>query len=302
MPTAACGLNCDVCRLMVSGICSTCGPGDSADGARKMAAQERILGTPCPVLACAVMNKIAYCPRDCRQFPCENFSAGPYPYSNGFIEMQSRRRQEKPAVKTPAGAVVTIPPAYWPDLAAMDTADVCARCLVHPGQTGGYVLTFLDRDIWMDVDDRSLKKKTDGPWETIDDPLLELVLLLYLQHASRVPLRYEMVTVNELKESHFFAGIHALDVDGVARRFGDDPAGFEKTARTLGGTSKDYADRAYTFMPLPKVPVTYLLWLGDDEFPPRVTVCFDRSIEQHFAADGIWALVKRITFEMVTQT
>lgn len=300
MPTAACGIDCDVCQLMVSGICSTCGPGDSDAGIRKMAAQERILGASCPVLACAVMNAISYCPRDCGQFPCENFSAGPYPYSNGFIDMQSRRRQEKPPVKTPAGAAVSIPPEYWSDLAGMDTADVCARCLVQPGQAGGIILNFLNREIWVDIDGRGLKKKTGGRWEDVDDPLLELVLLLYLQNASRVPLSYEMVTVNELKERHFFVGFHALDIDGVAKRFGSDPAGFERAARTIGGAPKDFADLAYTFLPLPKVPVTYLLWLGDAEFAPRVTVCFDRSIEQHFAADGIWALVKRISFELVT--
>lgn len=85
MPTAACGINCDVCKLHVKGSCSTCGPGTSLEAARKIRIQERLLGQPCPILACARMNQIDHCLRDCNAFPCENFSQGTYPFSQGFL-------------------------------------------------------------------------------------------------------------------------------------------------------------------------------------------------------------------------
>jgi hypothetical protein len=39
----------------------------------------------------------------------------------------------------------------------------------------------------------------------------------------------------------------------------------------------------------------YLLWEGDDEFEPRVTVLVDRPVENVLAADAIWALINRVT-------
>ncbi len=300
MPTGACGINCDVCRLHISGICSTCGAGTSEHGAMKMAAQERILGRPCPILACAAMNHIAYCMRDCQQFPCDNFSAGPYPLAQGFLEMQKRRRKEKPPARTPAGAKTTIPPEYWERLLSLNRADVCERTLAAPHESNGYRLKFLNKELWVDLHELCLKTKPHLIWQKLHDPLLELVVLLYLQNASYAPQRNEMITVNELKEKHFFVGIHSLDIQGVLDRFGNDPQGFRAAAEAIGGRPAAFADVAYTFQPLPKVPVTYLLWLGDEEFKPRLTVCFDRSIEKHFAADGIWALVKRLSFELVT--
>jgi hypothetical protein len=41
--------------------------------------------------------------------------------------------------------------------------------------------------------------------------------------------------------------------------------------------------------------VYYLFWLGDDEFETRISVLFDRSIEEVFSADVIWGLVNRVS-------
>lgn len=300
MPTGACGINCDVCRLNVSGICSSCGPGTSEQGRRKMAAQERILGRPCPILACAAMNQVAHCIRGCNQFPCDNFKAGPYPYAKSFLDMQERRRQENPPARTPGGAVVSIPENYWDELCQMNPEDACERTLATRHPDGGFELFFLNRRLQIDVSDKCIRIQKGQHFATVDDPLLELITLLYLKDASYVTLRNELVTTNELKESHFFVGIHQLDIQGVVERFGNDPEGFRLAAEAIGGKPESFADVSYLFQVFPKVPVTYLLWLGDEEFKPRITVCFDRSIEKHFAADGIWALVKRLSFELLT--
>jgi hypothetical protein len=61
MATGACGINCDVCRLNVLGVCSSCGPGTSMEAQQKMAVQVRVLGAPCPILECAANRAIDYC-------------------------------------------------------------------------------------------------------------------------------------------------------------------------------------------------------------------------------------------------
>jgi hypothetical protein len=57
----------------------------------------------------------------------------------------------------------------------------------------------------------------------------------------------------------------------------------------------DMADAAYRLLPFPRIPVYYLFWNGDDEFDPRISVLFDRSIEELFSADAIWGLVSRVS-------
>jgi hypothetical protein len=55
------------------------------------------------------------------------------------------------------------------------------------------------------------------------------------------------------------------------------------------------ADAAFTFHPLPRLPVAVLLWLGDDEFPPQVNFLFDRSVEAYLSASGIWLLANLVS-------
>lgn len=90
--TGACGINCLVCGLFRQGKCSPCGPGDSAQGQKKLAAQLTLLGATCPMLQCAANKGLGHCSADCEQFPCRHFSGGPYPYSQGYLDMQVRRR------------------------------------------------------------------------------------------------------------------------------------------------------------------------------------------------------------------
>ena len=61
MVTGACGINCDTCRLYRDDICISRGNGTSEQGRLKREAQLRLLGAPCPLLACAQLNRIEYC-------------------------------------------------------------------------------------------------------------------------------------------------------------------------------------------------------------------------------------------------
>ena len=150
MSTGACGINCDVCRLNRAGVCSTCGPGTSPEAAAKLAAQERLLGAPCAILACARLNHIQYCLRDCRDYPWENFQTGPYPFSKGFLDMQERRRKEPPPARTPTGEAVRIPKEYWEDLAREDPQAICRNALADRGDDGRFRLPFLTRILEID--------------------------------------------------------------------------------------------------------------------------------------------------------
>ncbi|MEW5722244.1 MAG: hypothetical protein AB1896_04000 [Thermodesulfobacteriota bacterium] len=91
--TGACGINCLTCGLATSGRCSPCGPGNGPTAVKKLGVQMELLGGFCPILKCAHDHHTAFCLRDCSHFPCRHFQDGPYPYGEGFLRMQQRRRQ-----------------------------------------------------------------------------------------------------------------------------------------------------------------------------------------------------------------
>lgn len=196
---------------------------------------------------------------------------------------------------------VKVHPSHWGNLAQLSPEDVCRRSGAQRHPKSGYRLSFLNREVIVDTDKRCLWA-TEGDKKEIDDPLLTLIILVYLQNAVEMEPENIMAAAKELKEGHFFTGVHAMDVDGLIEKFGYDPEGFAAAAESLGGTREAYADISYRLYPLPRIPVYYLLWEGDDDFPPGVTVCFDRSIERHFAADAIWGLVKLVSRALLRAT
>ncbi|MBW2436942.1 MAG: DUF3786 domain-containing protein [Desulfobacterales bacterium] len=296
MPTGACGINCDICKLNLLGTCSSCGPGTSSQAEQKLAAQQRLLGGTCAILACAHLNQVGYCLRDCSQFPCDNFSQGPYPYSSGYLQMQDRRRRQNPPAFAPDKSPVEVPPHFWDGLQNKNLNTLCNWTLFRLASAKQMVFQFLNEEVLVDVAERCLKRASGSGWERTDDPLLELVTLLYLNNVKQLyPLGREIVGVKDLKEAHFFQGPHVLQTDPLLQRYGQDIRGFEEAARFLDGRSMDMADAAYELFPFPRVPLYFLFWKGDAEFEPRISVLFDRSIEALFSADAIWGLVGRVS-------
>jgi hypothetical protein len=301
MSTGACGIQCDVCGLNERGICSTCGPGKSPEAAAKLEAQYRLLGAPCPILACAVERALDYCSRDCNDFPCDIFTSGPFPFSQDFLSMQERRRKEPPQEKSPSGGSVEVPPDYWDELSYRNLSVICHNTGARKHPPNGILLPFLKEYLLLDLSDRTVLMQKHAMWKSSNDKLLELICLVYLLNASPSQERGDLVGPKELKGGHFFRGPHKLDVQPLLENFGSEPSLFQAAAQRIEGEKVDLTDCAYRFQVFPKIPVHLLLWEGDEEFPPGLSVLFDRSIEEHLAPDAIWGLFNLLVRRLINE-
>jgi hypothetical protein len=122
---------------------------------------------------------------------------------------------------------------------------------------------------------------------------------MYLKNINAIyPMGKDIVGVKDLKEGHFFAGPHEFRLQPLLKRFANDPEGYGSAAMALDGHRVEMADAGFRLLPFPRVPLYFLLWLGDEEFKSRIQVLFDRPIESFLAADAIWALVNRVAMAM----
>lgn len=296
MLTGACGINCDVCKLRLLGTCSACGSGKSSEAKQKLEAQQRIFGSTCTILACACLNHIEYCLRDCNSFPCENYTLGPYPFSQGFLNMQERRLRKTPPAFDPHGHPVKVPPEYWDKLKEREINILCNLTLCEPHNSDGLTFHYLREDILVDIENSCIKRLHNNVWKKTDDPLLELITLLYLNNVNSFhPLGKDLVSKADLKEAHYFKGRHDINMGPLLERYGNDMDGFKRAAEYLGGKPLEMADAAYRLLPFPRVPLYYLFWEKDEEFETRMFVLFDRSIQEYLAASAIWGLVNLVS-------
>jgi hypothetical protein len=93
----------------------------------------------------------------------------------------------------------------------------------------------------------------------------------------------------------FFRGPHALSKEPLEEKFARDPQGFLRAGLALGGTATQGGDAAFELRALPRIPLEYIFYAEDDEFPAQLIITFDRTIDRHLPLDVIWALVNLAT-------
>jgi hypothetical protein len=185
----------------------------------------------------------------------------------------------------------------WQALAALQPAEVARRTLAEP-ESGGYALAFLDRRYRVEPEAGRIGGPQADP--LLEDEEFELLLLTYLTQAAEIPVEGTWISEKDLPGgSLFFRGPHALPIQPLLARFGEDLAGFRKAAEALGGSALPYGDAAYGFTALPRIPAGCLLWVGDEEFPARAGLLFDRSLARHLPLDVVLALAHCLVLRLL---
>ena len=298
MPTGACGINCDVCLLKVLESCSSCGAATSNTAQRKMEAQMRVFGGTCPILKCCSQHQKSYCMRDCRAFPCPHFSEGPYPFSHGFLNMQTRRRQTPPVVHTPDGRPVSVSSELWDLLNEKDPSEVSMYTMAEQCDEG-YTIRFLDDDYVVDRKETCLKLLKNKEKIVVEDPALLLLTLTYLTSSLGFnPTGTGIIGLSELKNGHYFEA-HPPDLSLLFQRFSKDPHGFCAACESLGGKKEKMADISYRLTAFPRLPVFFLYFKGNGEFNATFSILFDKTAERFFPSASLWLLVKRVAIEII---
>lgn len=201
------------------------------------------------------------------------------------------------------GSHLQLQDIQWQDLEKRPLEELANLTLALPLPGDRLQFRFLDTDIRVDIPNRRLMQVSGESDAPLEDPLLELATLVYLNQVDAVvPIDRDVVGLQDLKQSHFFVGPHELRTAKVLDRYGDDPDAFKAAVLALDGQLVDMADGAGRLLPFPRIPLYFLLWVGDDEFPARLRVLFDRSIERFMPADAIWALVNRVARALVDGT
>jgi len=127
----------------------------------------------------------------------------------------------------------------------------------------------------------------------------EVVLLHYLCTADGTLVTGKEVSFSQIPGAAFYDPVFAARIRGrTAGTFGSVTDLFEKAAMGLGATKVDSGDLAVQFRALPRVPITIVLWRGDEEFEPSSNFLFDRSISSYLCVEDIVVLCEELVSKL----
>lgn len=132
-------------------------------------------------------------------------------------------------------------------------------------------------------------------------PMRDKILILhYFTRAKGTPLSNKMITYKELPDGiNYYPTFFKRAIAPIINHFGDEPHRLLDIAQILGGHKADYGDIAMTINAFKHVPVTIVLWRGDEEFPPEGNIMFDSTISDYLPTEDITILCEAIAWRLV---
>jgi hypothetical protein len=128
----------------------------------------------------------------------------------------------------------------------------------------------------------------------------KILILHYLTLAKGIPIANRLIAFKELPEgANYFPTFSKRSIEPLIAHFGQQPYLLIDAAGKLGGSKVDYGDAAVTINAFSRVPVTLVLWQGDEEFPPRGNILFDATISDYLSTYDIIVLCETITWKLV---
>ena len=192
---------------------------------------------------------------------------------------------------------------YWDELARLNPETVCIRTIAnYRVKQRGYTLPILNQDYLVLPYQSEIKRLIEGGAPIGEDLTGEftLMVLFYLLKAKNIPLARKWISEKDLPGGEtFFRGPHALSVDPIEKKYGNNPEGFIAAGEVLGGTPVRFGDKSIALDVFPRIPIIYIVWRGDEEFPTKAGVLFDASIGSHFTLDIIWIMVNEVSRRLV---
>lgn len=153
-----------------------------------------------------------------------------------------------------------------------------------------YHITITDCRIWME---------DSGAEAILRDKIL---ILHYFNGAKGTPLTGKSIAYKQLQGgASYFPAFSQRAIGPLVKNFGKGPKLLIKAAQKLGGRVAGYGDVSVTINAFERVPITLVLWKGDEEVAPNGNILFDANISDYLCTEDVAVLSETITWKLVRE-
>jgi hypothetical protein len=131
--------------------------------------------------------------------------------------------------------------------------------------------------------------------------VVRVLLLHHLLHADGNPLTAKWVAYKDLPGGLLYAGVFARRVtEPLVKKYGKSAKSFREAGTRFAGKMAGVGDASFYLQAFPRVPLQYVLWEGDDEFPPSVQLLFDSSVVHYLPLEDVVVLGQITTGRLIS--
>lgn len=121
----------------------------------------------------------------------------------------------------------------------------------------------------------------------------KIIILHYLIKSSGEPLLEDHISYEDIPGARHYLPVFEKKVTKpLISAFGYNRDAFLESGIALGGKAEEYGNASFTLNALPRVSITFILWEGDEEFPPSVKTLYNPSVSGYLPLEDIVVLSK----------
>ncbi|MCX5799143.1 MAG: DUF3786 domain-containing protein [Proteobacteria bacterium] len=130
----------------------------------------------------------------------------------------------------------------------------------------------------------------------------KIILLHYIYTASGTSLGVDKIPYEDIPGCRQYQPVFEKRVTKpLQSAFGYNKYAFLEASIGLKGKEEEFGDASFTLYALPRVPITFILWEGDEEFPPSVRTLFDPSIQKYLPLEDIVVISKLASTRIIKE-
>jgi hypothetical protein len=163
--------------------------------------------------------------------------------------------------------------------------------------TSEIVISYLNQPYHIMLPDVKISLEDSG----VEVPLRDKILILhYFTLAEGTPATGRVITYKQIPGGiNYFPAFSQRAITPFVKRFGKNPELLISTAAKLGGYKANYGDVSVTTNAFPHVPITFVLWRGDDEIAPNGSILFDANVSDYLSTEDVAVLSETITWKLI---
>ena len=128
----------------------------------------------------------------------------------------------------------------------------------------------------------------------------KILILHYFAEAKGIQATGKLIAYKQLPGGiSYFPAFSRRAIAPLVKHFGKSPELLRKAAAKLGSRDADYGDMSVTVNAFDHVPITLVLWRGDEELAPNGNILFDANISDYLSTEDITVLTETIIWKLV---
>lgn len=123
------------------------------------------------------------------------------------------------------------------------------------------------------------------------NPFRSLIVVHYLTGAKEKSLSGNLISFRELWGGDvYYAAFESRAIKPLAEHFGPEPEELIEAGKHLKARVLEMGDASLELSAFPRIPLTFVVWGGDEELPHSANILFDSTVTEHLHTEDVTVL------------